>query len=524
MSIGAVLKEFYIKLGLDADAASFASGTALVNLLEKGLDGLVDIVKDAAKAIPEWVKEVSEMGDHIDEAAQKAGVGRDELQELAYAGQFSSLSMEDVTEGLGHLVRKMGEASAGSKETAAAFTKALGKGSLEDANGHLRNAADVLGDLADRFAAMPDGADKTKMAFDVLGKSGARFIPMLNQGREGLAKLRAEFKASGAEMDDELIDASAAYRDSIDRLKTFGQAFKIQTVGVIIKVLPAFIKALQELVKIVMPVGKVIGILLSRAFLILVDAKHAVEGLIHAFQWLWRMTSDFGRAAIVAAAGFLTAWVLASAPILVLVALASFLYLLWDDILTGLRGGKSVIFDLYDQWSDFLEAWMQPQDSDPWWLTLVKNFLYTLTHLQEVWDFVEQSLENAFDKAATYVKSVFQDIIDWINARIAEVMSVVDTVKSVIGDIKESVTGSGIENLVKRIQADASTVKGPVPSYTAPSAVVSGGKSTSVATNINTLTINANGDAKPTDIASSLRKAIDEQNQKMLRDAQAGVR
>jgi hypothetical protein len=47
-----------------------------------------------------------------------------------------------------------------------------------DASGKLRSTQDVLGDLAERFATMPDGPVKTAIAIDALGKSGADLIPL----------------------------------------------------------------------------------------------------------------------------------------------------------------------------------------------------------------------------------------------------------------------------------------------------------------------------------------------------------
>src|SRR5439155_282552 len=69
----------------------------------------------------------------------------------------------------------------------------------------LRSASDVLLDLSDRFAKMPDGVEKTAQAMSVLGRNGASLIPLLNKGREEIGALANEFP----NLTEEQIKASA---------------------------------------------------------------------------------------------------------------------------------------------------------------------------------------------------------------------------------------------------------------------------------------------------------------------------
>lgn len=80
-------------------------------------------------------------------------------------------------EGHGELATAM-VAAGGSKEQIEVFSR-LGV-SVTDAAGQLRPTEDVLLDLADAFAAMPDGAEKSALAVKLFGKSGVELI--LNQG------------------------------------------------------------------------------------------------------------------------------------------------------------------------------------------------------------------------------------------------------------------------------------------------------------------------------------------------------
>jgi hypothetical protein len=61
----------------------------------------------------------------------------------------------------------------------------------------------VLLDLAERFKAMPDGAEKSALAGQIFGEAEAELIPFLNQGRDGITELTDELRSLGIEMSDE---------------------------------------------------------------------------------------------------------------------------------------------------------------------------------------------------------------------------------------------------------------------------------------------------------------------------------
>lgn len=64
--------------------------------------------------------------------------------------------------------------------------------SVKGANGQLLTTTQALPELADIFAKMPAGAQKSALAVKLFGKSGLTLLPFLNQGSSGLAKLNEE--------------------------------------------------------------------------------------------------------------------------------------------------------------------------------------------------------------------------------------------------------------------------------------------------------------------------------------------
>jgi hypothetical protein len=81
--------------------------------------------------------------------------------------------------------------------------------------------------LADRFAQMPDGAQKTALAIDAFGRSGAELIPILNEGSAGLKALMADASAAGRVMSQETVAAAKALDDQIDKLNARVEGLKL---------------------------------------------------------------------------------------------------------------------------------------------------------------------------------------------------------------------------------------------------------------------------------------------------------
>ncbi|MFJ4230115.1 hypothetical protein ACIPYV_21325, partial [Paenarthrobacter nicotinovorans] len=62
--------------------------------------------------------------------------------------------------------------------------------------------AEILPGLADKFKSMPDGAEKTALATQLFGRSGAQMLPFLNKGSEGIGQLTDKAKQMGLVIDD----------------------------------------------------------------------------------------------------------------------------------------------------------------------------------------------------------------------------------------------------------------------------------------------------------------------------------
>lgn len=231
-SIGTVTIDLGLKTAqLEADAGK---ASRVLEQRLKALQKTADIAGAAIGAgfvagfvaVEEAVRRSIDTMDEFSKASQKVGISTEEFSKLAYAAKLSDVSTEDLTTTLAKLSKNQVEAAKGTAAQAQAFA-ALGI-SVKNADGSLRSPTAVLGDLADLFQALPDGAGKTAIAIQLLGKSGANAIPLLNGGAASLKELGDEAERFGVVIDTQTGKAAEEFNDNITRLQTQVQGFAVQ--------------------------------------------------------------------------------------------------------------------------------------------------------------------------------------------------------------------------------------------------------------------------------------------------------
>lgn len=214
--------------------------------IKRGLGGLTDTAKSvngvlanlgvgvSLAGIGAMIKSSIDSADALDEMAQRTGIAVESLSLLVPAAELSAVSTEKFEAGLKKLATGMLEAATGSEASAQNF-EALGV-AVQNQDGTLRESEQVLLDLADRFQAMPDGAEKAALAVDIFGKAGAEMIPFLNQGREGIGALKQEAAELGLQLSADTAAQAGNFNDALDKLELATQSIGNQ---IIASLLPA---------------------------------------------------------------------------------------------------------------------------------------------------------------------------------------------------------------------------------------------------------------------------------------------
>ena len=332
-----IVAELLARLGIVTDDASVRKANAAISGVQQGLQGLQAVTAGFIGALGlgglvagfgKAVKATADYGDQTKLLAQRTGVSADAIQKLAYAASLSNVGSEELAVGLQHL------AKTGVKDTYAETLR-----------------------LAEQFSKMPDSAEKTALAMQKFGRAGARLIPVLNAGKDGLAELAAEAQALGLVIDQETLDAADAFNDELDRLKGLAQGVRNRlTVG--------FLKPLKE-----------IAILFRQNVLGFIDAHPALMKFLTDVDAVnYVLTTLATLMTVVAAVGLVMA-----APFIALVAAVLLAGAVVQDFLYYLTGdGESLV-------GDFVKYYQQEFNSlgeftkaiFDWAGDVVQNFLKT---------------------------------------------------------------------------------------------------------------------------------------------------
>ena len=466
-------------MALDIKAAvkiqASVDGTASINGLEKSLtsldrkaDGLNNTfgrVKGGAGAmsgalgalvpavaiggLTTLAKGAIDAADNLNDLSQRTGVSVESLSRFGAAANDSGSSVDEVAKAMGKLSKSIVDPASKANEA----LKSIGV-SATDASGKIRPMDDVMLDIADRFAKMPDGAQKTALAMELFGKSGMNLIPMLNQGRDALSKYNATITTEGAQAADK-------FNDSLNEIARvvagpFNQAVTalLPLITQIAQGLAGAITAFSQLPQPVQAAVLVVGGL-AAAFLALAPAISAIitigpalaaglAGLGAAFTAIVPIVTGLGTVLAVVFTG-----PVGIAALVVAAGIA--IYAFRDQI------GEA--FGAIGEYFKQLPAGFQSFFIDP----LVEGFrilmeMINTTFIQPlknaftaVLEFINvnfvQPIQDNFSKLIESIKTIFSSVSDFITAPFKAAF---ETVRGIVNQILNSI-GSAIGSVVNAI-------------------------------------------------------------------------
>ena len=188
-----------------AEQIAAKAGKAIAAGLAAGAAGLAVITKAAIDS-----------ADKLQDVSNRSGVAVKSLSELKFAAEQSGASFDTLNRGLLNISKSAAAVAGGNKTVSAAF-EAIGV-SVKNASGDLKGADQIFSDVAEQFAKYRDGPEKSALALKIFGKAGAELIPVLNNGKQGLADFAAEAAKLGVAFDGGLAESAAAFNDEMAKV------------------------------------------------------------------------------------------------------------------------------------------------------------------------------------------------------------------------------------------------------------------------------------------------------------------
>jgi hypothetical protein len=197
----------------------------------------------AASGLAVLVKGSIDAADELGKTSDRLGISTRDLSALGFAAEQSGSSLGAFEKGAKNLSQSLASAAQGSGKAAKLFDD-LGI-SVTETDGSLRGTIDVVRDLADRFSTLENGAEKSALAQELFGKSGAELIPLLNEGSEGLAAFAEQAENLGLIIEDKTARQAAEFNDNLNLLKKT-QVGVVNQIGA--QVLPILVQYSNRLV------------------------------------------------------------------------------------------------------------------------------------------------------------------------------------------------------------------------------------------------------------------------------------
>ena len=232
-------------LGSKAERAGFKVGS-MTKALVAGASAfaataIVSQLKDAVVAGLDYAASLGE-------TAQQLGVTTKTLQEYRYAADQVGISQDDMDNGLAKLTRTIGMAVEGNKKQVQAFQR-LGI-SVRDANGNVRDAGDIIPELATALQNLGSPAERAAVLVELFGKSGQKMGSLMADGARGVNSLREDAQKLGIVMSDALINKADEASDkmaSLNRVITAKIAIAVaENADAIIKLADAFAELIPK--------------------------------------------------------------------------------------------------------------------------------------------------------------------------------------------------------------------------------------------------------------------------------------
>jgi phage-related minor tail protein len=245
----------------------------------------------AGGALFALAQKTANAGDEIQKMGLRTGFSTETLSELRHAANLSGTSIQSLETGIKRMQKVVFDAEKGMG-SATESLEALGI-AFSDLQG--LNPEEQFNRLTIAIAEIEDPTKRAALAQEIFGRSGTEMLPMLADGAEGLAQMRAEAHELGIVFSQDTADAAAQFNDDMLRLKQgIGGAFQELGMKLIPIMVDEFIPAIRDNI-----------IPLVKGF---------IDGIINLMNW-FRELDPTWQTVITTALGFL----IALGPLLIII-------------------------------------------------------------------------------------------------------------------------------------------------------------------------------------------------------------
>ena len=374
------IRELLVAIGVDADSEAIATFDKALDDVKSTMAAVATVAVVVVGAIAGVAASTAVAGDQIAKGAQRTALSVEEYQALAFAAEKAGMGIEQFEASMKLANTKVQQAIKDGKDYIETTNGV--RIAITNADGSLKTQQQLLEETAEAVQNAATAQDALAIATSVYGdEAGARMVPMLSQGAEGVKAMAAELEALGGVMSEELTKDSEAFLDLTTDMKTIllgirntiGEALLpaindmmtslkewyiankdlieqrievwAEAVATAIRALAATVEAVDAVVRRLggwTPIlaGITLGVTALVAAFTGLKVLGVINSLLAAFNALMVM---LGIGVSVTLGPFVLILAAIAAQVVILVAQFAVFALMIDDFLTYMRGGESVI-------------------------------------------------------------------------------------------------------------------------------------------------------------------------------------
>lgn len=234
--------------------SSSNAGTALGGGVNRALESFADLASGGAKAAGVLAGAVAlaataavkltlsadQQIEAISHLSQKTGIAIQSIQRMSVVMAQNNFEAVTLTAGMRTLSKLITDARNPASDAAQTFAE-MGLSIHQ-----LGSTEDVIRAVADRFAAMPDGVEKSRLAITLFGKAGLDMIPVLNRGSAAFDESAQAAERFGVVLSTQQIAAIERAGDAYDLLSVALQGLQHQLAAVFAPTIASGINAVTE--------------------------------------------------------------------------------------------------------------------------------------------------------------------------------------------------------------------------------------------------------------------------------------
>lgn len=409
-----VIENLITQLSFDPDTEELEKFDEFLGTAVKGLTAIVAGATAAATAIFVFTKSIAESNDELGKFALRTGVDIEALQELGFVAELNGGSIDSMNSSLENLSRIASEAARGMGPGIEAFG-ILGV-SVTDANGRMKDADDLMMDVADSISRLGSQAERLEFA-QKLGIGGDLLIA-IQQGSEAIRKQRQEARELGFVIDKDATQAAADFVDEMLRIEKIISGVSSAIGTRLMKQIIPMLKAFTDWFKLNKAIiQQNLSAFLDRAITTITGVFNIVFRVVGIVNSLVSAMGGWENS-IIAVTALLLA-MNASAllmPILAIAAGAGILLVL-EDIIKFAEGGDSAIGQLAEKWTGFDR--------------LLRDVLAVLGLIRDGWLLIFTQGDEALEGFILLLKDVGKAVTDFVLAPIDKAIDLIGKIPGI---------------------------------------------------------------------------------------------